>query len=99
MYNVLLSPHDAATLASDPKVEPVDVVLWEGRADALAALVAAGALKVTETEAATLIYGIKPSGTSPRWKLLRAAVEAAKARRAPPRYQPLDEQRRPVLES
>ena len=98
-FNVLLSNNDAAMLASDPKVAPVDVILWEGRADALAALVAAGALKVTETEAATLIYGVKPSGTSPRWKLVRAAVDAAKARRAPPRYQPLDDQRKPVLES
>ena len=97
-YNVLLSPHDAATLASDPKVDPVDVILWEGRADALAALVAAGALKVTETEAATLIYGIKPSGTSPRWKLVRAAIDAAKARRAPPRYQSLDDHRKPILQ-
>jgi hypothetical protein len=36
---------------------------------------------------------------SPRDAKVRAALATCATHRAPPRYQPLDEQRRPILES
>jgi hypothetical protein len=68
--------------------------LLRAKAEALAAMVHAG--KIGETEGIRLVFGVAPSSSNPRYLAARAALKEELDRLAPPKFRPLDEQRRPA---
>lgn len=90
------TPRNVIAMAQNDSNELLHRNELASKAEALAAIVAAG--KVSQTEGIKLVFGVSASGSNPRYQEARQALHIALQRLQPAKYAPLTDEQRELRE-